>query len=113
MVRSSSRARISPTRTLLPSSFMISATTPSVCVGTSTWCSTERTLRISPGSVVFAADGGADGCAAGAGGGALGLEATDVLSQPARAQAIAPARIQIPWFFIFLTSSPYGIQAQA
>ncbi len=61
--------------------------------------------------VVAAAE--AAGCAAGEEGEALEFDATEVLSQPVTANASAPARIQIACFFIFLTSSPYGIQAQA
>src|ERR1700675_3274515 len=111
MVRSFRRARISPALTWLPSSFNKSATTPSVCVGTSTWCSTESTVKISPVSPPFAgaagageAGGGAAGALAGAAGAALGLEATEELPQPITPNASAPARTHHARLIIILAS---------
>src|SRR5208282_39665 len=113
---------MSPALTALPSSLAMLTTTPSNCVETSTWCSTERTLRMSPELADFA--GGTAGTA-GAGadeyadvepetaaGAPFGPEATGESPQPLAATPSALARIQIALLFMIVPLS-YGNQAQA
>src|SRR5579863_4813749 len=90
---------------MLPSSLASETITPSRWLATSTWCSTERTVRMSPGS--FALEAGAEEEGDGFAGAAdvvCGAEATGESPQPAAAIASAAVESQANRFIIILTS---------